>query len=88
MLIRYDRERVEAIIKEMLESAHRAGIYQTEECHEKLEKLLGDVRAEAVAHTWTEACSQYSKGMDPRNITIPLLVEKVVAELNPERDQR
>lgn len=87
MAIRYDRERVVTIINKMLEDAKRRGIYQTDECIEDLEKLVGAVRAEAVAHTWTEACSQYDRGMDPRNLTIPLLVEKVVAELNPERDR-
>jgi len=85
MTIRYDRERVITIIDRMLEDAKRRGIYQTDECINDLEKLLGSVRAEAVATTWTEACSQYDRGMDPRNITIPLLVEKVIGELNPER---
>jgi len=87
MGIKYDRERIVAIVKKMLEGAHRAGIYQTDECHDELEKLLGDVRAEAVAYTWTEACSHYARGMDPRNITIPLLVEKAIGELNPDRDR-
>ena len=87
MAIRYDRERVVTIIDRMLEDAKRRGIYQTDECIEDLEKLLGDVRKEAVAHTWTEACSHYDRGMDPRNITIPLLVEKVIAELNPDREK-
>lgn len=86
MGIRYDRERIEAIIQKMLDSAHKAGIYQTDECHEKLEKLLGEVRDEAVAYTWTEACSHYDRGMDPRNVTIPFLVDRVKGELNPERD--
>ena len=87
MGIRYDKERVVTIIDKMLEDAKRRGIYQTDECIEDLEKLLGDVRKEAVAHTWTEACSHYDRGMDPRNITIPLLVEKVIAELNPDREK-
>ena len=86
MGIRYDRERVEIILKDMLDNAHKTGIYQTDECHDRLEKLLGAVRAEAVTQTWTEACSQYDRGMDPRNVSIPVLVSRVIEELNPERD--
>ena len=83
----YDRERVVAIVQKMLDGAHRAGIYQPDECLNELEKLVGNVRKEAVAHTWTEACSHYDRGMDPRNVTIPMLVSRVIAELNPERDK-
>ena len=83
--MKYDRERIVGIIDKMLDNARRKGIYQTEECINELEKLVGDVRAEAVAHTWTEACSTYDRGMDPRNVTVPLLVSKAIADLNPER---
>ena len=85
--MKWDRERVTTILDKMLDNARRKGIYQMEECTDELEKLVGDVRAEAVAHTWTEACSQYDRGMDPRNYTIPQLVERVKGDLNPERDK-
>jgi len=84
--MRYDRERINKIIDKMLDDARRRGIYQTEECTDELEKLIGDVRSEAVNYTWTEACSQYDRGMDPRNFTISLLVEKSRADLNPKRE--
>lgn len=84
--MRYDRQRINAIIDKMLDNARRRGIYQTEECTDELEKLVGDVRAESIEYTWTEACSQYDRGMDPRNFTIPLLVEKARNDLNPERE--
>jgi hypothetical protein len=84
--MRYDRERVQKILDKMLDDARRRGIYQTDECMNELEKLVGDVRAEAVSYTWTEACSQYDRGMDPRNFTIPLLVEKARDDLNPKRE--
>ena len=84
--MRYDRERVTKIIDKMLDDARRRGIYQTEECINELEKLLGEVRAEAMGYTWTEACSQYDKGMDPRNFTIPILIEKANEDLNPKRE--
>ena len=84
--MRFDRERVVEIIDKMLDDARRRGIYQTDECINELEKLLGGVRMEAVGYTWTEACSQYDRGMDPRNYTIPLLMEKAEADLNPERE--
>jgi hypothetical protein len=85
--MKWDRERVTTILDKMLDNARRKGIYQMEECTDELEKLVGDVRAEAVAHTWTEACSQYDRGMDPRNYTVPQLVERVKGDLNPERDK-
>ena len=83
--MRYDRERIVAIIDKMLDNARRKGVYQTEECIEELEKLVGDVRSEAVAHTWTTACSTYDKGQDPRNVGVPGLVAQAISDLNPER---
>ena len=70
----------------MLDDARRRGIYQTDECINELEKLLGDVRAEAIQYTWTEACSQYDRGLDPRRFTVPQLVEKAREDLNPKRE--
>jgi hypothetical protein len=84
--MRYDRERVVKIIDRMLDDARRRGIYQTDECINELEKLVGDVRSEAISYTWTEACSHYDRGMDPRNVSIPQLVEKTREDLNPKRD--
>jgi hypothetical protein len=84
--MRWDRERVTKIIDKMLDDARRRGIYQTDECINELENLLGEVRNEAMGYTWTEACSQYDKGMDPRNFTIPTLIAKANADLNPEKE--
>jgi hypothetical protein len=84
--MRYDRQRVNTILEKMVENARRKGIYQLEECTDELEKLVGDVRAESIQYTWTEACSQYDRGMDPRNYTISLLVEKARSDLNPKRE--
>jgi len=84
--MRYDRQRVNTILEKMVENARRKGIYQLEECTDELEKLVGDVRAESIQYTWTEACSQYDRGMDPRNYTITLLVEKARSDLNPKRE--
>ncbi len=83
--ITYDRERVADIVNAMLDDPDKLGIYPTTRCFDKLEDLIGYVRTEAIAYAWTEACSQYDKGMDPRNFEIPLLVEKSIADLNPER---
>ncbi len=84
--MRYDQERVTKILDKMLDDARRRGIYQTEECIKELTALLKEVRHEAMGYTWTEACSQYDRGMDPRNYTIPLLIEKANEDLNPKRD--
>lgn len=85
--MRYDRERIITIVEELFDSARRSGVYQMDECYAKLENLVGEVRTEAIGYTWTEACSQYDRGMDPRNFTISLLMEKASADLNPERDK-
>lgn len=76
--MRHDRYRINMIID---------GSINDEECADELEQLLSDVRSDAVRHTWTEACSQYDKGMDPKHFDIPLLVEKATADLNPERGE-
>lgn len=74
--MRHDRYRINMIID---------GSLNDEECADELEQLLSDVRTDAVNHTWTEACSQYDKGMNPKNFEVPLLIEKALADLNPER---
>jgi len=82
----YDRERVVAIVNEMLDDPNPIGIYPTTKCFDKLQELLGSVRAQAVEWAWTEACSQHDKGLDPRRFEIPLLLTKATADLNPERE--
>jgi hypothetical protein len=52
---------------------------------EPLEKLIDGVRAEAIGWCWAEACSQYSKGLNPGDQLIPELYEKALLDLNPER---
>lgn len=50
-----------------------------------LEKLIEGVRAEAIGWCWTEACSQYDKGLDVRHQIMPDLLDKALLDLNPER---
>lgn len=50
-----------------------------------LEKLIEGVRAEAIGWTWVEACSQYSKGMNPGDQLMPNLLAHADLDLNPER---
>lgn len=83
--ITWDRERVADIVNAMLDDPDHLGIYPTTKCFDKLQELLGSVRAEAIGWTWTEACSQHDKGLDPRRFEIPLLLDKATADLNPER---
>ena len=82
----YDRERVVAIVNEMLDDPNPIGIYPTTKCFDKLTDLLSSVRAETVEWAWTEACSQYDRGMDPRRFERSLLLAKATADLNPERE--
>ncbi len=84
--ITYDRERVANIVNAMLEDPNPIGIYSTTKCFDKLEALLGGVRSEAIGWTWTEARLQYSKGLDPHRSEIPKLLERALADLNPERE--
>jgi len=83
--MRYDRERIVEIVHEVV-YGDRPDMHRVEECYDKLEKLLGSIRAEAIEHTWTEACSTYSKGMDPHLVEIPLLLKKAIDDLNPEHE--
>ena len=84
--MRYDQERVNKIIDKMLDDARSKGIYQSDECIKELTELLSEVRHEALGYAWTEACSQYDRGMDPRNFAVPTLIGKAKGDLNPERD--
>lgn len=49
-------------------------------------ELIAGVRAEAIGWTWTEACSQYDKGLDVRHQIMPDLLDRAVLDLNPERE--
>jgi len=84
--ITWDRERVTDIVDEMLNAPNPIGIYPTTKCFDKLTELLSSVRAETVEWAWTEACSQYDRGMDPRRFERSLLLAKATADLNPERE--
>lgn len=81
----WDRERVSKILEEKMEKylSHDGGL---PEAIESIVVLLSSARAEAVGWTWSEACSQYSKGLDPRRFNVPMLVLKANADLNPPRD--
>lgn len=84
--ITYDRERIAAIVNTMLDDPNPIGIYPTMKCFDKLQDLLDSVRTEAIGWTWTEACSQYTKGLDPHLTAISQLMIKATADLNPERE--
>lgn len=83
----WDRERIRTVLTEAFASPGDNG-YQDSvgQALSKLTDLLGSVRAEAIGWTWTEACSQYDRGMDPRRSQIPELLERASADLNPERE--
>lgn len=68
--MKWDRERLSEIVSDEVDA---------------LEKLIEGVRAEAIGWTWTEACSQYSKGMNPGDQNVPELLAKALLDLNPER---
>lgn len=48
--------------------------------------LLGSVRLETVDWTWTQARSQYDKGLDPRRQNVAALMEQATQDLNPEME--
>jgi len=84
--ITYDRERVTAIVDEMLNDPNPIGIYPTTKCFDKLTELLGNVRAQTIGWTWMEACSQYTKGLNPHLTATSQLMIKAAPDLNPERE--
>ena len=73
----WDRERIEEALK----------VYDVEAAQgvDALYELVKGVRAEAIGWTWAEACSQYDKGLDVRHQLMPELLDKALADLNPER---
>lgn len=82
-IVTQDRSNVHKIIEEMLENPDTHGIYPTTIAFNKLELLLNKVRLEAVGWTWAEACVQLDKGDDPRQYEQPLLIPRVMEDLNP-----
>jgi hypothetical protein len=83
----WDEERAWQIINTAFEeiTSGQTGAVGKFQCAKDLVDLLGSVRAEAVGWTWTEACSQHDRGMDVRRYEVPLLLDKVKEDLNPER---
>ncbi len=54
-----------------------------------IQNLVENVRNEANAWTWEQACQQHAMGLDPnRTKAKPDLFEKALADLNPERDKK
>ncbi len=54
---------------------------------DRIEAFVTQARVQAIGWTWTEACSQYDKGLDPRNQEVPQLLERADADLNPIADK-
>ena len=81
----WDRERVSKILEEKMEKylRHDGGL---PEAIEIMVGLLDSVRVETIGWTWSEACSQCARGLDPRRYEMPRLVLKANADLNPPRD--
>jgi hypothetical protein len=88
----WDKERVKEIIDKAVEEILpnmklKEGTVEGFQCYKDMVELLGSVRAEAIGWTWSEACSQHARGLDPRKFEVPLLMDKADADLNPERDK-
>lgn len=83
----WDRERIREAILNLEITVGPLETTERDEIVHQLVELLGSVRAEAIGWTWTEACSQHDRGMDPRNFEVPKLLEMANADLNPERSE-
>lgn len=84
----WDRERVNELVIQAGKDANLSPlkIVALVPLAEKVVELLGSVRAEAIKWTWSEACSQHDKGLDPKRFKVPLLMDKANADLNPDRE--
>lgn len=86
--MKWDEERSQEIINlcfdEVLNTRKPKPVSEFDS-YKRLVEFLGSVRAEAIGWTWTEACSQYSKGLNPGKYEVPKLLEKAAEDLNPER---
>ncbi len=86
--MKWDKERLVEIVAEAGKDSGLSPIHMSEfgtRVVEGFEVLLEAVRAEAIGWCWAEACSQYSKGLNPGDQLIPELYEKAKLDLNPER---
>ncbi len=84
----WDRERLTEIIMQLEEDARLPHIVPEkfdEHVINELEELVASARSEAIGWCWAEACSQYSKGLNPGDQNIPELHAKALLDLNPER---
>lgn len=86
--MKWDEERAAEVINQIFDevlSTTKPKHVTEFDSYQKLVEFLGSVRAEAVGWTWAEACSAYSKGLDPGKYEIAKLSEKAIEDLNPER---
>ena len=77
-----DRSNVHKIIEQMLENPDKHGIYPTTMAYNKLEKLLREVRTEAVDWAWEEACTDVEMDCDILKRDKKMLYTKANKELN------
>jgi hypothetical protein len=82
--VTWDSERVEKILEDHALGADGAHP-PWNDTRDALILLIAGVRAEAIGWCWTEACSHYDRGNDPRNILVPDILERAILDLNPER---
>lgn len=86
--MRWDKERLVEILIQAGKDRNLPAILISEygsAVVEPLEKMIEGVRAEAIGWCWAEACSQYSKGLNPGDQIVPALLDKALLDLNPER---
>jgi hypothetical protein len=82
-VITNDRSKVCEIVSRMLDEPRDGGIYRTTRAYNELEALLRTARAEAVGFAFGAACQCLDRGIDPRKVEMPEVLERANAALNP-----
>lgn len=76
-----DRTQICKIISEMLDNPDKQGIYPTSTAYMRLEHYIEQERMQALGWTHINACMALDKGVDPRTICIPSMIESARKDL-------
>ena len=77
-----DRKEICKIISGMLDSPNEHGIFPTTTAYNLLEQYCDGIRAEAIGWTHTDACVSLDNDKDPREKSIPEMLERAKIDLN------
>ena len=78
-----DRRVICKIVSDMLDNPDESGIYPTSTAFARLEHYVEQQRHEAIGWAHAEACILLDRGIDPRVVAVPDLLERGLRDLDP-----